>query len=125
MDGLEPSCRPAVDRRDWAVLIAVLLLVVGVILWLLPRVSWYLAIDQFGYLTFAQDLARGRVSHPWALLDLLDSFLPIGRQVDVLAQTYFWRDGALYSRYSPGYPLLLALGVQWTGWDLVLSLIHI
>lgn len=121
MAGLDRICRFVRDRGDRTVLLPVLLLIAGVILWLLPRVSWYLAVDQFGYLTFARDLSHGRVSHPWPLLPLLDSFLPAGRQVDVLAQTYFWRDGALYSRYAPGFPLLIALGAQWTGWDTVFS----
>jgi hypothetical protein len=121
MDRFDPSCRPLGICRDRAVSILAVLLVFWVVVWLLPRVSWYLAIDQFGYLTFARDLGSGRVSHSWALLPLLDSFLPAGRQVDVLAQTYFWRDGGLYSRYAPGFPLLLAFGARWTGWDCVFS----
>ena len=32
-----------------------------------------------------------------------------GYAYDALAQTYFWQDGKLYSRYPPGFPALLAL----------------
>ena len=31
---------------------------------------------------------------------------------DVLAQSYIWNHGHIYSRYAPGFPLILAL---WTG----------
>jgi len=68
--------------------------------------TWYLAIDQFGYLTFAHDLLHGRVFHHWPPLDALAARLPA--QVDVLVQSYVADHGRLYCRYPPGYPLLLA-----------------
>src|SRR5256884_280645 len=67
--------------------------------------TWYLAIDQFGYLTFAHDLLHGRVFHHWPPLDALAARLPA--RVDVLVQTYVADHGRLYCRYPPGYPLLL------------------
>ena len=68
--------------------------------------TWYLAIDQFGYLTFAHDLLHGRVFHHWPPLDALAArLLP---RVDVLVQSYVADHGHLYCRYPPGYPLLLA-----------------
>lgn len=75
----------------------------------MERTSWYLAIDQFGYLTFARDLAHGRVFHRWEALRAIAPLLPPGVSVDVLAQTYVLREGLLYCRYAPGFPLLLAL----------------
>jgi 4-amino-4-deoxy-L-arabinose transferase-like glycosyltransferase len=72
----------------------------------LRRITWYLAVDQYGYLTFAQDLARGQVLHHWRPLDALGPhFL---NRTDVLAQTYIYDFGRTYSRYAPGFPLLLA-----------------
>ena len=68
--------------------------------------TWYLAIDQFGYLTFAHDLLHGRVFHHWPPFDALAARLPA--QVDVLVQSYVADHGRLYCRYPPGYPLLLA-----------------
>ncbi len=68
--------------------------------------TWYLAIDQFGFLTFAHDLLHGRVFHHWPPLDALAARLPA--QVDVLVQSYVADHGRLYCRYPPGYPLLLA-----------------
>ena len=65
-----------------------------------------LAVDQFGYLTFAHDLLHGRIFHEWAPLKALEPFFP-GR-TDVLAQTYVYDDGRLYCRYAPGFPILLA-----------------
>jgi hypothetical protein len=74
------------------------------------QITWYLAVDQFGYLTFAHDLLHGRVFHEWAPLKALEPFFP-GR-TDALAQTYVYDDGRLYCRYSPGFPILLA---SWIG----------
>ena len=90
--------------------LAVLLLAVAVALvgiWTVQRTTWYLAIDQFGYLTFARDLAEGRVRHDWPLLPALKPLLPEA-DVDVYAQTYVRRGDALYCRYSPGFPAVLA-----------------
>ena len=45
------------------------------------RTTWYLAIDQFGYLTFAEDLAHGaRRRHDWELLPALRPLLPAKRR---------------------------------------------
>ncbi len=70
------------------------------------QTTWYLAVDQFGYLTFAHDLLHGRIFHHWPPLAALAARLPA--QVDVLVQTYVADHGRLYCRYPPGYPLLLA-----------------
>lgn len=91
------------------VLLAGLLVVIGI--WVSERTTWYLAIDQFGYLTFARDLASGRVFHEWRPSAFLDSLLPPGLESDVLAQTYVRRNGQLYCRYAPGFPLLLAAAI--------------
>ena len=68
--------------------------------------TWYLAIDQFGFLTFAHDLLHGRVFHHWPPFDALATRLPA--RVDVLVQSYVADHGRLYCRYPPGYALLLA-----------------
>ena len=69
--------------------------------------TWYLASDQFAFLTFSRDLREGTVFHEdpsWRLI------APKSRLTfDALAQTYFWRDGKLFSRYPPGFPALLAV----------------
>jgi hypothetical protein len=74
------------------------------------KVSWYLAVDQLGYLLFARDLLAGHVFHQWPPAAALATRLP--DPTDVLAQSYLWDHGLLYSRYAPGFPILLAL---WTG----------
>jgi hypothetical protein len=68
------------------------------------RITWYLAVDQFGYLQFANDLLQGKVFHDWAPARIL----AIPSPTDVLAQTYIWDDGRMYCRYSPGFPMLVA-----------------
>ncbi|MBM4265135.1 MAG: hypothetical protein FJ144_00755 [Deltaproteobacteria bacterium] len=83
-------------------------LVLVVVVWVVRRTSWYLAVDQFGYLTFASDLTAGRVVHDWPLVGTLKSFLPKHLDADVLAQTYVLHDGSLFCRYAPGFPLVLA-----------------
>jgi hypothetical protein len=70
------------------------------------QITWYLAVDQFGYLQFAHDLLAGHVFHEWPPLRALQGLLP--ERTDVLAQTYVYDGGRLYCRYSPGFPLLLA-----------------
>jgi len=100
---------PAVEEPlRWVarVLLVVMLALVG--LWTVQRTTWYLAIDQFGYLTFAEDLSRGSVRHDWDLLPALRPLLPAGVDIDVYAQTYVRHGDTLFCRYSPGYPLLLA-----------------
>jgi len=71
--------------------------------------TWYLASDQFAFLTFASDLQRGTVFHDTSTLEIAVPDQRPGHAYDALAQTYFWRDDALYSRYPPGFPALLAL----------------
>src|SRR5262245_51878884 len=70
------------------------------------KITWYLAVDQYGYLQFAHDLLKGRIFHHWPPLDALAKHLP--GQVDVLSQTYVYDHGKLYCRYAPGFPILLA-----------------
>ena len=72
------------------------------------RTTWYLASDQFAFLTFADDLRHGRVFHDPGALAALAAKMPRDQTSDALYQTYLWRDGRLYSRYPPGFPLLLA-----------------
>ena len=69
-------------------------------------ITWYLAVDQFGYLTFAHDLLHGHIFHQWGPLPALERFF--AARTDVLAQTYVYNGGRLYCRYSPGFPILLA-----------------
>jgi hypothetical protein len=72
------------------------------------RTTWYLASDQFAFLTFADDLRHGRVFHDPGAVAILAEDVPRDQTADALYQTYLWRDGRLYSRYPPGFPLLLA-----------------
>lgn len=104
MNGADTSREPI----PWLARLLLGMLVVVVVAWVVRRTTWYLAVDQFGYLTFARDLVHGRVAHDWALLPLLAKFIPPGFQADVLGQTYVYDDGALYCRYAPGFPLVLA-----------------
>jgi hypothetical protein len=78
-------------------------------------ITWYLAVDQFGYLTFAHDLLHGRVFHEWGPMKALEPFFPA--RTDVLAQTYVYDQGRLYCRYSPGFPMLLATWIGLLGDD--------
>jgi hypothetical protein len=79
------------------------------------RITWYLAVDQFGYMTFAHDLLHGRVFHDWPPLQALRPLL--APRTDVLAQTYVWDQGRLYCRYAPGFPIILALWLALLGDD--------
>ncbi|MBY0275458.1 hypothetical protein K2Z84_08955, partial [Candidatus Binatia bacterium] len=72
------------------------------------RNTWYLASDQFAFLTFAADLAQGRVMHDPTVLEVVAPRASRERTYDALVQTYFWRCDLLYSRYPPGFPALLA-----------------
>jgi hypothetical protein len=69
------------------------------------RITWYLAVDQFGYLQFAHDLLRGKIFHDWEPATIM-GLLP--KRTDVLAQTYIWDNGRMYCRYAPGFPMLVA-----------------
>ena len=71
--------------------------------------TWYLASDQFAFLTFADDLRHGRIFHDPGEFAAIASNVPPGQTADAYYQTYLWRDGRLFSRYPPGFPLLLAL----------------
>jgi len=107
-----PTPSPPDARSEPLVWLARLLLVVLLVLsavWTVRRTTWYLAIDQFGYLTFASDLAQGRVLHQWEVLPALEKFLPVNEPVDVFAQTYVRHEHRLFCRYAPGFPLVLAL----------------
>ncbi len=86
-----------------------------VAVWVWRHESWYLAIDQFGYLTFARDLAEGRVFHDWEPARFISHGVARGQKIDVLAQTYVLADGRLYCRYAPGFPLLLAAALRLGG----------
>jgi len=92
----------------WAALTVVFLLLTAMAIE--HRITWYLAVDQFGYLRFAHDLLQGRVLHDWPPARALAANLP--PQTDVLVQTYIWDEGRLYSRYAPGFPIVLA---AWIG----------
>ena len=94
-------------RALWWLLVGALL--VSTALVVARRITWYLSVDQFGYLTFARDLRAGRVFHDWPPARALGDLLP--PRTDVLAQTYVADHGRLWCRYSPGFPLLLA---AWT-----------
>jgi len=74
------------------------------------RHPWYLASDQFAFLTFADDLRDGRVFHDPSTFRQLFPFLSgsTGNRL-VLFQTYHLDGDRLYSQYPPGYPLLIAL----------------
>jgi hypothetical protein len=77
------------------------------------KITWYLAVDQLGYLLFAHDVLHGRIFHEWAPANALATLLP--EPTDVLAQTYIWDQGHLYSRYAPGFPLILAAWIALFG----------
>lgn len=79
------------------------------------QITWYLAVDQFGYLKFATDLLHGRIFHPWRPLEALAPFMP--ERTDLLAQTYVFENGHLYCRYAPGFPILLAAWMAFFGAD--------
>jgi len=93
----------------WVALGLVLLALVVAARGLDRRTTWYLASDQFAFLTFADDLRHGRVFHDPGSLAALATRVPPGQTADVYYQTYLWRDGKVFSRYPPGFPLLLAL----------------
>src|SRR5262249_3113743 len=102
------ASRPVTFRlARWTVWgVATLAFFVATAIALERQITWYLAVDQFGYLRFAHDLLSGRVFHDWPPLHALQQHLP--PRTDVLAQTYVDDGGRLYCRYSPGFPMLLA-----------------
>jgi hypothetical protein len=70
--------------------------------------TWYLASDQFAFLAFADDLRHGTIFRDPRTVALLAGAVPAGETADAYYQTYLWRDGRLWSRYPPGFPILLA-----------------
>jgi hypothetical protein len=100
------SWRPLVSVSHvlWGVATAFLLAATMIVIE--RKITWYLAVDQFGYLTFAHDLLHGRIFHHWPPLDALLPKLP--PRVDVLVQTYVYDHGKLYCRYAPGFAMILA-----------------
>lgn len=73
------------------------------------RNTWYLASDQFAFLTLADDLSAGRVLHaPEGVLRLGAPTQARGPR-DAYYQTYFWDGHRLWSRYPPGFPAMLAV----------------
>jgi len=101
----------------WAA-IATLLVLTAVVLE--RRVSWYLSVDQFGYLTFADDLLHGRIFHPWPPATALAPVLE--QRTDMLSQAYVYDHGRLSSRYAPGFPMLLAAWAALFGQEIALYL---
>src|SRR5262245_61062275 len=85
------------------------------------RITWYLAVDQFGYLTFANDIVRGKIFHDWAPLKALHGYIP--HPTDALAQTYVWDGARMFCRYAIGFPLILAAWLAAFGPDRVHYLI--
>lgn len=69
--------------------------------------TWYLASDQFAFLTLASDLREGRLTRE----DWLYDFMPAREQraYDAYAQTYRLQEGRLHSRYPPGFAVILAV----------------
>ncbi len=111
-----PSPAPLFSRTNVATVIALglLALVVGMRFeWLRRQITWYLAVDQFGYFTFARDILAGRLFHAWPPGDALARALP--PRTDVLVQSYIWDNGHIYSRYAPGFPLVLAAWIALVG----------
>lgn len=111
-----PSPAPLLSRANVATAIALglLALVVGMRFeWLRRQITWYLAVDQFGYFTFARDILAGRLFHAWPPGDALARVLP--PRTDVLVQSYIWDNGHIYSRYAPGFPLVLAAWIALVG----------
>jgi hypothetical protein len=97
---------------EWIALAAIVAALAAAADGLVRLNTWYLASDQFAFLTFARDLRRGTVFHDDPTFTLVARKSPF--RVDALAQTYFWRDGRLFSRYPPGFPALLA-AAGWLG----------
>jgi len=108
---------PAYVRRlsRTACVVATVVLLAATEVLVLRYATWYLAVDQYGYLTFAHDLLAGRIYHAWEPLDFLGpTFLS---RTDALAQTYVYDHGRLYCRYSPGFPIVLAATMAVFGED--------
>ncbi len=106
---------PSVRRTAPRILRYASLAAMVVLLWytwvgLERQITWYLAVDQFGYLTFAHDLLKGKIFTDWRPLEALGWIIP--PRTDILAQTYVKDGNVAYCRYSPGFPIILA---TWIG----------
>ncbi|MBM4268582.1 MAG: hypothetical protein FJ144_18550 [Deltaproteobacteria bacterium] len=94
------------DRWVAVVALGVILLGLAISIRGLERLNtWYLASDQYAFLTLAHALRDGGISHH----DFVYDVIPKAGTRDALAQTYLLRDGELISRYPPGFPALLAV----------------
>lgn len=102
------SRRPPVSASVVAALLVVLALGIAA-RGLVRHNNWYLASDQFAFLTFAGDLRKGAIFHDDEILERIAPQRSPVKRYDALSQTYFWRGGNLHSRYPPGFPALLAL----------------
>jgi hypothetical protein len=71
--------------------------------------NWYLASDQAAFLTMARDIRSGTVFHDATIFAETVPAQRPGKTYDALQQTYFLRGDKLYSRYPPGFPVLLAM----------------
>lgn len=101
--------------RPWVWLALTIAFLVLTAMSLEHRITWYLAVDQFGYLRFANDLLHGHVEHDWPPMRAFAKYVP--PQTDVLVQTYIWNKGHIYSRYAPGFPIILAAWIGLFGND--------
>ena len=70
--------------------------------------NWYLASDQFAFLTIARDLREGQVFHDAAIFEIVAPLRHADNRYDALTQTFYLEGERLWSRYPPGFPLLLA-----------------
>src|SRR5262249_31417832 len=86
------SWRAPGERAVW--LVTTVLFLGLTAMWLERQITWYLAVDQFGYLTFAHDLLAGHAFHQWAPLQWLARTIP--PRTDMLAQAYVYDHGLLY-----------------------------
>jgi len=103
-------------RVSFALFCATAVVLLGMLMrGVLLKITWYLAVDQFGYLTFAHDLLHGHVFHHWRPMEAFVGRVP--PRVDILAQTYVQEGDHAYCRYSPGFPLLLAAWIRLFGDD--------
>jgi hypothetical protein len=102
--------------QDIVYVVAVLLVFALAGQGLFRKITRYLAIDQYGYLTFSGDLAEGRVFHTWPPLEMLEKAIPF-EKVDALSQTYIHTRDRMYCRYTPGFPIVLATWMRLFGPD--------
>ncbi|MGH7893866.1 MAG: hypothetical protein ACREQL_04310 [Candidatus Binatia bacterium] len=108
----DPVATPARQRDPWALVpragfvVVTLVFLYSTARMIEAKITWYLAVDQFGYLQFAHDLLQGKVLHDWEPARALGRLMP--SPTDVLAQTYVFDDGRMWCRYAPGFPMLLA-----------------